>query len=732
MNADLLPALMAAGGGSLLLAGIWTHEHRRDRAMRESRVRLALRFPIGTEPRQALATLDGLAGLPYTTELVAEVAAAEGEIAHALWVTGSLRSSVTATLTGVMPGLRLTEAPSLLVTPVRLSLRLSLPTPCLLSEENAAAVSRSLLAGLAALRPDEQVVVRWALRPGRARSWREPDNPDARTRELSRAWRRKTGAAGFTTAGLVLVRASSAVRARQLAGHIQSTVRSRRGLDGQIRITGERGSRTLASLPRTTRSSGWLSGAELLGLLGWPLGAEVTPGVTVGAARELPVPRQAPRAGRVLLVGRDSFGGERPVALSVEAAKHHLAVVGPTGVGKSSLLANCVLADMAQGFGGVVLDPKGPDLINTILERVPSEQAGRAVVLDPGDDTRLVAGVRVLGSGDPDLAADMLTGALRSIFADVWGVRSDYYARLAIRSLAEMPGATLADISRLFYDTAFRRMAVARLSDPFLVSAWQGYEALSDAAKAEHVQAPMNRVMGLLARPRVRAVLASPQPKLDIASLLAQRHWLLISLSPGEVGEAAAALLGSALLYAAWSAIEARSALPPAKRRFIALYIDELASLTGSLPFSFELLAERARGLGAGLTVATQTLGRVPEPARSALLGNAASFITFRAPAEEAARIARQLPGLNERDVIGLSRFEVAARIGTGLGSAVAVLTGRTLPLPPVTGLAEAIRERSAERYGTSTSQPEPPAPAASSTAESARRSRPGRTGRGG
>jgi hypothetical protein len=255
----------------------------------------------------------------------------------------------------------------------------------------------------------------------------------------------------------------------------------------------------------------------------------------------------------------------------------------------------------------------------------------------------------------------------------------------------------------LFAEEPYRRAAIARLSDPFLVSSWQSYEALSPAAKAEVVQAPMARVMALLSRPRVRAVLANPSPpKLDIPRLFAERKWLLVSLAPGVLGEAAAALIGSAVMYAVWSAIEARVALPPEKRSPIYLYVDELATLTNGTPFGFELLAERARGLGAGLTVAIQTMGRIPEPTRSALNGNAATFITFRAVAKEAPALAAQVPPLSEADIIGLGRFEVAARIGTGTGSTVSVVTGRTQPLPPPTGQAGTIRDRSARLYGAS------------------------------
>jgi hypothetical protein len=706
MNGDLIPAIAAASGGSTLLAGIGIYEHRRDTRMRVSRARLALRFPVGLEPASAFAALDALSGLPYTTELIAEVAASEGSIEHFLWVPAAVRSSVRSILAGVIGSLRISEAKPSPSEGVSLALRLFIPTPVVLSAENAAEASRALLSGLAGLRGGEQVVVRWALSPGAPRSPRAFDASDPRAREVARAWRHKTGVAGFSVSGLVLIRAPRMSRARALAAHVENMVRSRRSVVGNIRVTAGRGSRRLSAMPRTTLTSGWLSTAELLALLGWPLGPDAVAGVEVGAARELLVPRHIPRKGRRLFTGRDVHG-TRPVALSAEAARHHLAVIGPSGVGKSVLLARCVLDDLARGYGGVVIDPKGPDLINSILDRVPPEAADRIAVLDVGDRSRAVTGVDVLGSGDPDLRAEMLVGVLKTIFPD-WGIRSEIYGRLSIRTLAEVPGATLADMGRLFFEEPYRRAAVARLRDPFLISAWQSFEALSPAAKAEHVQAPMSRAMALLSRPLVRSVLANPSSKLDVAQLLAERRWLLVSLSPGWLGETTASFIGAALMYVIWSAVEGRATLPPGERHPVFLYLDELASLTNGLPYSFELLAERARGLGAGLAVSLQTVGRIGEPTRGSLLGNTASLVTFRAGAEEAPRLARELPGLGAQDLMSLAPFEVAARIGTGTGSAVTVVTGHSEPLPPPTGQAEAIRDASAARYASPPAEPGP------------------------
>jgi hypothetical protein len=701
VNADL-PSLVAAGGGLTMLAGIAAHEHVRAERMRGSRRRLSTRYPVGLDAAQVSAIWNGLAGLPYTTELVTELVATEGGITHSLLVPEAARESVRATLVGAVPSVRITEAPPSPSDAATLSRRLFVSTPAILLTDDPAVASRSLLSGLANLREHETVALRWSLSPGSPRPRPEPAEPTPRQREIARAWQAKTAVPGFRASGLIVIKARTPGRARELASHVENVLRGRRGLAGGIRATSERGSRTLASLPKVGRSSGWLSVSELLPLLALPLG-EAVPGVELGASRELLVPRHVPReGGRRLFTGRDA-DGERPVVLSPQAATHHVAVIGPSGVGKSVLLANSILSEIEAGRGGVVIDPKG-DLIDSVLDRVPAGHAERIGVLDAGDDTRPVAGLDVLHGKDPDARADTLIRTFKAMVPE-WGIRSQVFGRLGIRTLAEVPGATLLDLGRLFADNGYRRAAVARLSDSFLRESWAHYESLSPAAKVDVVQAPMARTMALLARPRVRAVVSSPDPKIDIGRLFSERRFLLVSLAPGALGEAAP-LIGSAVMLATWDAIEARVALPPERRELVSVFVDELATVVNGLPSDIELVAERARGLGASLTVAVQTLGRVPEPARSALLGNLATLISFRSGAIEAPVIARELPGISADDLMALGSFEVAARVGTGGGSAVSVVTGRTEPPPPVTGQAEAIRDRSAARYGSAPSQP--------------------------
>jgi hypothetical protein len=697
MASDLVPAIVAITGGSTLLGGIAAHEAKREANMRRGRRTYAVVFPAGAKPEAAIAALAAVSGSDYRFELVFEVVGDADGISHLLHLPKGAETSVIDILSAALPGIRCDLVEPRSTGAVTAAIRIKVPVGAVLRESEPAMASRALIAGMAALRNDERVSLRWAVRPGgTAPVVQASDQPNDRERAQAKAQRGRLGQPGFTVAGLLLVRAGSRPRAQLLARHITGVLRSRRGVGaglefGNVRPWDDR------ELPRSRFARGWASASELLPLLGIPLGDDLIAGVEIGAARRLMYPRGVPREGRRLFLGRDAYG-ERPVALSTEAAKRHLAVVGPSGAGKSVVLARLVLDSLQAGLGGVIIDLKGPDLVNTILDRVPQADADQVVVLDPAT-TGPVPGLHLLGVGDPDLRSDVMLGVLRHLFKDAWGPRTESYLRVGLRTLSDQPRPVLTDWIRLFTDTGFRRAAVARVSDPLLLAAWRSYDELSAAEQHQHVAAPMNRVMSLLARPAIRNVLAQESPRLDIDRLLRERKWLLVSLSPGVLGESASRLLGGICAYVVWMAIEARSALPEAARRPVCLVVDELQSLA-SLPWSIEHLFERSRGLGCGVTVATQGLGQLPDSLRTSLLANVGSLMTFRAGYDEATRLARELPGLGTADLQALRPYEVAARVSSGAGSGTAVMTGQTEALPPVTGGAARIRQQSAERYG--------------------------------
>jgi len=685
MKTELVPAVVAAVGGSAMLGAVVVTEARHEARMRAGRVPVGLTFPRGVEGRAVQRALDALGGLAPTNEIVAEVAASGQEIAHRLQLPEGVARDVATQLRAAMPGLRVEPQEPEPIEGVVLRLGVAVPADAVLRTSDPEGASRALLAAFLPLAHDEAISLRWALRSGQPMA--EPEDAPA-------SWRAKTSDPGMRVAGVLLVRAADERRARALAARVVAVLSTRRGPHGALVVRPRRG----GELPVVGRRSGWLSMPELAPLLAWPMGEDVPVGVTVGAARQVPPRASLPRHGRPLLVA-DQEGEARRVALSLDAARHHVALLGATGSGKSSVLAAGVLSDLARGFGGVLVDPKG-DTVRAVLERVPAAHANRVVVIDPSD-TGPVPGVDLLGSGDPDLRADAMLSVLNALSRDAWGPRIDSLLRLGLRTLAEVPGGTLADWPALFMDASLRRRMVGHLRDPLLIGQWQAFEALSEAERAQHIAAPMSRVLALIGRPAVRAVLAQPNPKLDVGRLLHERRWLLVSTPSGVLGKPAARLIAATVTYVAWSAVAARAALPENERHPVFLYFDEAQAVL-DLGFGMEELLEQARGLAAGVTIATQAAGRLPEAIRSALLANVATLLSFRTGATEAARVAAELPGLTALDLQSLGAFEVAARVGVGVGAESVVVTGRTEPLPPPTGQAERVRRLSAERYGRS------------------------------
>jgi hypothetical protein len=120
----------------------------------------------------------------------------------------------------------------------------------------------------------------------------------------------------------------------------------------------------------------------------------------------------------------------------------------------------------------------------------------------------------------------------------------------------------------------------------------------------------------------------------------------------------------------------------------------------GSLPVPLDSLFETARGMNCGVTMAAQSLSQLPASVQRAATTNAATIAAFRPGAEDASRIARELPGLSADELQRLEPYTVALRLGLGPGHVAPVCTVRTLPLTEPTADVDGLRRASSQRYG--------------------------------
>jgi Helicase HerA, central domain len=503
---------------------------------------------------------------------------------------------------------------------------------------------------------------------------------------------------------VVTAEAVGGERAMQLTQRVVAALRTAGGSRGVLRWRSVRGSRLERLLGRRHRPWPWevstlLSPEELTGLIGLPVEAPAIAGIRYGTGPRVMAPAWLPTRGRVFAESTWPAQAGRRLAQPIRGGLQHTAVVGPTGSGKSTLVARLVEQDMRSGRGALVVDLKG-DLISELLGRVPADRLPDVIVLEPARQAPQ-PGLRLFPpGGDPELTADLLLGTLRELFANSWGVRSSQYLGLGLRTLAALPAAALVELPWLFGDRRLRAQALKRARDPWLSAAWERFDSLSAGDQATQLAPPLNKLEELVGRRRLRAVLGQSQPRLDFREVLARRRIVLVSLPPGLLGGPATRLLSALVLWQFFQAVEGRAALPPSKRTPFMAYVDEVAVLA-ALPLPLPGLLERARGHGVGLTLAPQALSQLSQPVRASLVANVGSLVAFQQVGEEEATVlSKALPGVSAVQLQHLGPFEVAMRLSLAPGRVTSTMTGRTLPLGPGCSDPEAVRRASAERYG--------------------------------
>lgn len=453
--------------------------------MSQSTAWRTLALPAPIEAERVRAVLVGLASLPGQPRVVLE---ATGEAGSIRWRLGAPLLQIGAALRVLkvhLPELRSTigsdveevegEREPLTAASLRLPGSRRLP----LGSADPEATTRAVLAALARTPKDErlnvQVVLGPRLRPRRIR------DVDPAERALVT---RKHGEHGFGCAVRISATASDLVRAESLVRSVGAALGGLSAPGVGIALVG-------TSTSAVARAASpwfwplWLSVSDLVPLLAWPTAPLPLPGVPSPHPRLLPA-GDYPSRGSALGQALEPSG--RPVALSAEDRLRHLHVIGPSGVGKSTLLANLALGDIAAGYGLVVIDPKG-DLVEDIASRLPVERQRDVVILDPGGEA--VIGLNGLHDPvDADRTADVLLGVFHNLYADSWGPRTHDILHACLLTLARRGDASLAMVPLLLTDPGFRRSVTGKVAaaDPMgLGSFWAWYEGTSEGERQQAI-----------------------------------------------------------------------------------------------------------------------------------------------------------------------------------------------------------------------------------------------------
>lgn len=513
----------------------------------------------------------------------------------------------------------------------------------------------------------------------------------------------------FDTTLRIGVTADTAKRRRALTWEVFGTLQPMESPGIRLSLAHD----TPARWQAATSGPGWklrLNAAELVPLLGWPLGDRTYPGVPSAHPKLLQVPEIVSRTDSVFAIGT-APGPDRPVGIDPQARLQHMVVLGPTGSGKSTLLEHLIVSDITAGRACCVIEPKS-QLVERILATAPEEASERIVVLD-ATDTEAPVGFNPLdvGDRDPDIVIDGILAALAAVFNDSWGPRTEYLIQGALLSLARAGQSrgepyTLIDLPRVFTDDAFRRPIVTAVRDDVTLAAfWDEYEAMRPAQRAAAIASPLNKLRKIVMRKPLVAVLGQSQPRFRLRDIFRDRKVVLVPLNDALLGTGASRLLGSLVVAELWMATLERAREKEPMKRPGMVFIDEVQNYL-HLPTPIDDVLATSRSYGVAWHLAHQYRKQLPDKLRSALDVNARSKVCFALDPDDARDLAKLAPQLTPDDFQALGRHHIYTRLVAGGGP---VEWCSALALAPLaeTGAGKAIREASRRHYGA-----EPPAAA--------------------
>lgn len=416
-------------------------------------------------------------------------------------------------------------------------------------------------------------------------------------------------------------------------------------------------------------------------------------------SRKKTVPAPDGVVGRDLLLGVNTHRGVcTDVGLALEDRFAHLWVIGGSGTGKSTLLANLVLQDVARGHGCAVFDVHG-DLIDDILARTPRTRAEDVILFDPSD-AEYPIGFNILRASS-EKESIVLGADLVSIFrrlATSWGdTMTTVLGEAILAMLHHKDGGTLQDLRRFLVEDGFRSSWLKDVPDPELRHFWEHEYRIIGTRSVGPLIA---RLDGFLRMKLIRNIVHVRKPALDLREVMDSGKVFLAKLPKGEIGEENAVLLGSLLLAKVTECALMRQAQGKETRRPFFLYVDEAQHF--AVP-SLETLLTEGRKYRVGLTLAHQSraqLSSVPS-LESALMANAHTRMVFRVGEDDARALGKGFGHFEEADLTALGRGEAIARIGgRDRDCNLKTATPRARP-GDADQVVDAIRARTRERYAS-------------------------------
>ena len=406
------------------------------------------------------------------------------------------------------------------------------------------------------------------------------------------------------------------------------------------------------------------------------------PLVERSGARTLPPSARGVRRGA--LVGATTAGNPREIHFPEDLLRRHHLYVARTRMGKSTLMGHLVahkLREKAAGRDGdaiVVVDPHA-DLVQSLLEQVPSSIMGQTKLIDLSDDANF-PGINLLDTHvftDRDRTADSVVRVARGLW-DQWGPRMQSIPEHTVKSLHEAnthPSMdagkqyTMLDGLRLLSEERFRKGVLARIEDPYLLAWWaRDFGSWHRQYRSEALAPVQTRLAYYASSKRARAILGQSRSTIDMRKTILDGGVLLVSTAQGTAGRDVAALVGASILNLVDAVIREQGQLSAEKRRGVLVVVDEMQTMPG---VDYEGMLSELGKFGASFVLATQSLAKlrdISETMEDSLLANVGCLAVFQVSGSDARRLVWELgrDRVSEEDITSLPVHHCYVRATVG------------------------------------------------------------------
>ncbi len=351
--------------------------------------------------------------------------------------------------------------------------------------------------------------------------------------------------------------------------------------------------------------------------------------------------------GRGLSLGHRVLDGQvsrRELQLSSTRRAMHLAVLGKTGMGKSSFLRHLAQQDIAADRGFAYFSLHGDDVpfllatINARERRLHRHLHERLILIDPADPN-ISVGLNPFETESPDfLRIVEFSQVLRWRWhLDHFGARTDELLRNALYVLSAC-GLTLVELAALLSHSDFRKHCLKRVENAEVREYFElRYDQVSEAMQATMREPILNKTSAFTADPRFRAIVGQEHSTFSVLEALDEGFWIILDLNKGRLGEQALTL-GSLFFTMLKNAVFAR-----AKRSLFTIYADEVQNFV-AYDSGIETLLSESRKFGVGLAGGHQFLDQLGPETRAAMAA-VGTHVYFQLAPRDAAQVSQELDG---------------------------------------------------------------------------------------